>query len=235
MFATSATAHLRVLRALAATSYFLHVALSTSTYRLRSGVLRNSTAKTHCSLCLLHLWRVFRAALSRQAILRNILKLPAGFLSFHAIYQALWTSTGFNEVQALTIKISLCCQKNSRAWRNWKLLFLRPVVTGGVHLKPFRISEELPQLIYTTRNTSECEIPNILDWVNRHASKITCKEVQQGKHPIYALHRPREVGLFEREFKLLGVITAGSSQNSSRYATAICHGRCVPFRSTRWR
>ena len=86
--------------------------------------------------------------------------------------------------------------------------FLKPVVTGGVHLKPFQVSNELPLLIYTTRDTREYEMPNILHWVARHAAKITCKEVKQGKHPIYSLHRPREARLFERKVKVLGVITA---------------------------
>ncbi|WP_193582553.1 Eco57I restriction-modification methylase domain-containing protein [Laribacter hongkongensis] len=86
--------------------------------------------------------------------------------------------------------------------------FLKKVVTGGVHLKPFEIYGNLPLLIYTTRDTRPELIPNIIDWVGRNASKITCKEVQQGKHPIYALHRPRDQGIFERGEKILGVITA---------------------------
>ena len=86
--------------------------------------------------------------------------------------------------------------------------FLKRVVTGGVHLKPFEISGNLPLLIYTTRDARPELIPNIVSWVRRNASKITCKEVQQGKHPIYALHRPRDQGIFERKEKLLGVITA---------------------------
>lgn len=86
--------------------------------------------------------------------------------------------------------------------------FLKKVVTGGVHVKPFDISENLPLLIYTTRETPPESIPKIVDWVGRNASKITCKEVQQGKHPIYALHRPRDQSIFEQGEKLLGVITA---------------------------
>lgn len=86
--------------------------------------------------------------------------------------------------------------------------YLKPVVAGGVHLKPFQISDELPLLLYTSRETPEREIPNIVKWVNRHAGVITCKEVQQKKHPIHALHRPREVGVFERRQKLMGVITS---------------------------
>lgn len=94
------------------------------------------------------------------------------------------------------------------AQENLECDYLRPVVTGGIHLKPFQISKNLPSLIYTTRDTSEHLIPNISAWVRRHAAKITCKEVAQGKHPIYALHRPRDVEIFERKVKLLGVITA---------------------------
>lgn len=86
--------------------------------------------------------------------------------------------------------------------------FLKPVVTGGIHLKPFQISRDLPLLIYTTRDTPKRAIPNILTWVDHNAAKITCKEVKQGKHPIYTLHRPRETSIFERRVKLLGVITA---------------------------
>lgn len=86
--------------------------------------------------------------------------------------------------------------------------YLKPVVTGGIHLKPFLVSDNLPRLIYTNRDVSEKKIPNIIDWVMRNASKITCKEVQQGKHPIHVLHRPRDIGLFERRVKLLGVITS---------------------------
>jgi hypothetical protein len=86
--------------------------------------------------------------------------------------------------------------------------FLRPVISGGVHLKPSNISETLPVLVYTTRDTLEHDIPNIIDWVRRNSEKITCKEVEQGKHPIYALHRPREAAIFEKKVKLVGVITA---------------------------
>ncbi|MGD0046630.1 MAG: TaqI-like C-terminal specificity domain-containing protein [Bryobacteraceae bacterium] len=86
--------------------------------------------------------------------------------------------------------------------------FLRLVISGGVHLKPFNIAEALPVLVYTTRDTRESDIPNIIDWVGRNSEKITCKEVEQGKHPIYALHRPREAAIFEKTAKLVGVITA---------------------------
>lgn len=86
--------------------------------------------------------------------------------------------------------------------------FLKRVVTGGVHLKPYEIYGDLPLVIYTTRDARPESIPNIVRWVRKNASKITCKEVHQGKHPIYALHRPRDEAIFDRDEKLLGVITA---------------------------
>lgn len=86
--------------------------------------------------------------------------------------------------------------------------YLKPVIVGGVHLSPFQIQSDIPLLIYTTRNTVSTEIPNIVDRVNRHSSLITCSEVKDGKHPIFALHRPREEQIFTKAFKLVGVITA---------------------------
>ena len=86
--------------------------------------------------------------------------------------------------------------------------YLKPVIVGGVHLSPFQIQSDTPLLIYTTRNTDSAEIPNIIDRVNRHSSLITCSEVKKGKHPIFALHRPREEQIFTKAFKLIGVITA---------------------------
>ncbi|WP_084675434.1 Eco57I restriction-modification methylase domain-containing protein [Methylomicrobium agile] len=86
--------------------------------------------------------------------------------------------------------------------------FLKPVVTGGIHIKPFNIETELPLVIYTTKDVTAEEIPNILKWVESNSEKITCKEVKQGKHPIYALHRPRDFRIFEKKAKILGVITS---------------------------
>ncbi len=85
---------------------------------------------------------------------------------------------------------------------------LRPVVTGGVHVRPFEVADDLPLLIYTDRNTNAASIPNVVKWVRRNASKITCKEVKDGKHELHELHRARERCVFEQTPKLLGVITA---------------------------
>jgi type I restriction-modification system DNA methylase subunit len=87
-------------------------------------------------------------------------------------------------------------------------IYLKSVVTGGIHIKPYSIEAELPLVIYTTKDVSAEEIPNILKWVDSNSEKITCKEVKQGKHPIYALHRPRDFRIFEKKVKILGVITS---------------------------
>ena len=86
--------------------------------------------------------------------------------------------------------------------------FLKSVVTGGVHLRPFGVSTDLPLLIYTDRSTTADSIPNVVKWVSRHANRITCKEVRDGKHALFMLHRARDRRVFDRRRKLLGVITA---------------------------
>ncbi|MDI9844126.1 N-6 DNA methylase [Legionella pneumophila] len=86
--------------------------------------------------------------------------------------------------------------------------YLTPVVTGGIHLSQFYIQSKLPFLIYTTRDTNVSDIPHIIKRINQFSSRITCAEVKNKKHPIYALHRPRKQQIFTKKLKLLGVITA---------------------------
>lgn len=84
--------------------------------------------------------------------------------------------------------------------------FLHPTVTGGIHIKRFHTLNPELFLIYTTRNTQKTEIPNIIKYIMQYKDKITCKEVALGKHPIYALHRPRKEHIYNKT-KILGVIT----------------------------
>jgi len=86
--------------------------------------------------------------------------------------------------------------------------FLKNVLTGGKQVKRFYVNYEDLFLIYTTRNDNPKVIPNINEFINSFKSEITCKEVKDGKHPIYALHRPRNKKIFLKETKLLGVITS---------------------------
>jgi 23S rRNA G2445 N2-methylase RlmL len=84
---------------------------------------------------------------------------------------------------------------------------LKNVLTGGKQVKRFHINYPELQLIYTKRETDFNTIPNICGFINQFKSKITCKEVKEGKHSLYALHRPREEKIFTKSEKLVGVIT----------------------------
>lgn len=84
---------------------------------------------------------------------------------------------------------------------------LRRVLTGGKHVKRYRIDVPDLQLIYTSRSDKFDAIPNICAYIDQFKPNITCTEVKTGKHPLYALHRPREEHLFTKPEKLIGVIT----------------------------
>lgn len=84
---------------------------------------------------------------------------------------------------------------------------LKNTITGGVHIKKFRITRPDLKVIYTTRTDKENEIPNIVKFIKSHKDLITCKEVKLGKHPIFSLHRPREEQIFVKPKKIVGVIT----------------------------
>ncbi len=84
---------------------------------------------------------------------------------------------------------------------------LKNVLTGGKQVKRFHINYPDLQLIYTKRDTDFKSIPNICSFINQFKSKITCKEVKEGKHSLYALHRAREEKIFTKPEKLVGVIT----------------------------
>jgi adenine-specific DNA-methyltransferase len=84
---------------------------------------------------------------------------------------------------------------------------LKSVLTGGKHVKRFHIQYPDLYLIYTDRTTNFKSIPNICKFIEQYKSRITCKEVKDGKHSIYSLHRAREEKIFTKTEKLCGVIT----------------------------
>jgi hypothetical protein len=49
--------------------------------------------------------------------------------------------------------------------------------------------------------------PNICDFIAQFKKRITCKEVRDHKHSLYALHRARDERIFLKNTKLVGVIT----------------------------
>jgi len=84
---------------------------------------------------------------------------------------------------------------------------LRPVLTGGKHVKRYDIDRPDLLLIYTRREDDFHHLPKICSYINQFRKRITCKEVKQKKHPLYSLHRARKEQIFVKPRKLLGVIT----------------------------
>ena len=84
---------------------------------------------------------------------------------------------------------------------------LKPVLQGGREVKRYDIIPKNSNLIYTSRYDDFAKLPNICKYIDQFKEKITCREVQQKKHPIYALHRPRKEHIFLKSSKILGVIT----------------------------
>jgi hypothetical protein len=84
---------------------------------------------------------------------------------------------------------------------------LRKVLTGGKQVKRYYIDYPELWLIYIQRETNVSELSKIREFNDQFRDKITCKEVKQGKHSIYALHRARDEQIFLKKTKLIGVIT----------------------------
>jgi hypothetical protein len=104
-----------------------------------------------------------------------------------------------------------------------ELTKIRPVVTGGRQVKKYYTDQDDLWLIYTCRNDNFEKLPNICKYIDGFKDKITCKEVQQNKHSLYSLHRPREERIFLKSSKILGVITGdriiATLDNSRIFAT----------------
>jgi len=60
--------------------------------------------------------------------------------------------------------------------------------------------------IYTQRDTPIRRFPRVLHHLERFRHLNTCKEVTQGKHPWWCLHRPRDPSIF-RSPKFIGLTT----------------------------
>ena len=82
---------------------------------------------------------------------------------------------------------------------------LRPSLSGG-QIKRYRPWESDQVVIYTTRHTPIDKYPRCLAHLARFKADNTCKEVEQNKHPWWALHRPREPAIFSAP-KLIGLTT----------------------------
>lgn len=82
-----------------------------------------------------------------------------------------------------------------------------PTITGGRDVKRYFASDIGKRIIYTKKSDSESDIKNIIKYISNFKSRITCTEVKQNKHPFWALHRERRAEIFDKNEKILGVIT----------------------------
>jgi len=85
--------------------------------------------------------------------------------------------------------------------------YLFPTVTGGRDVNKYFAVDIGKRIIYTKKTDNEKDIVNIIQFIANFKSRITCTEVKQGKHPFWALHRAREKSIFDKNEKILGVIT----------------------------
>lgn len=83
---------------------------------------------------------------------------------------------------------------------------LRPGLSGGA-IRRFTSPDADQVLLYTTRETPIERYPNAQRWLNQWARRNTCREVTAGKHPAWALHRPRDPGIFKSP-KFIGLTTS---------------------------
>lgn len=82
-----------------------------------------------------------------------------------------------------------------------------PTITGGRDVKKYLAEDIGKKIIYTKKTDNVDDIKNIVSYISIFKSRITCAEVKQGKHPFWSLHRAREKSIFDKEEKIVGVIT----------------------------
>lgn len=85
--------------------------------------------------------------------------------------------------------------------------YIFPTITGGRDVNKYLAQDIGKKIIYTKKTDSENNISNIVQYISNFRDRITCTEVEQGKHPFWALHRAREKSIFEKAEKIVGVIT----------------------------
>jgi adenine-specific DNA-methyltransferase len=83
---------------------------------------------------------------------------------------------------------------------------LRPSVSGA-QIKRYQDWESDQFIIYTTRETPIKKFPYIGKYLEKFKHLNSCPEVKEGKHPWWALHRPRDPRIFESP-KVIGLTTS---------------------------
>lgn len=99
---------------------------------------------------------------------------------------------------------------------------LRASISGG-QIKRYREWESDQLIIYTSRKTEIKKFPNVLEYLRKFRQFNSCREVKEGKHPWWALHRPRDPEIFASP-KVIGLTTTKSIElifdpDSSVYVT----------------
>ena len=83
---------------------------------------------------------------------------------------------------------------------------LRPSISGkqfGAY-KQWSVDQ---MILYTDKSLNIENYPNAEAYLARFKNKNTCKEVEQGKHPWWRLHRPRDPAIFNSP-KFIGLTTS---------------------------
>ena len=83
---------------------------------------------------------------------------------------------------------------------------LKPSLSGS-QIKRYASPKSDQYILYTCRDTPIRQYPNALRFLEEHHHLNTCREVKEGKHPWWALHRPRDSEIFKSP-KLIGLTTA---------------------------
>jgi hypothetical protein len=82
---------------------------------------------------------------------------------------------------------------------------LRPSISGP-RIKRYAPAIPDQWIIWTTRDTAMQRFPNTMSFLQQFRKRNTCREVAEGKHPWWALHRPRDPHIFSSP-KLIGLTT----------------------------
>jgi type I restriction-modification system DNA methylase subunit len=82
---------------------------------------------------------------------------------------------------------------------------LRPLILGK-HISRYGNLDSSTSIIYLTREDDIGKYPNARAHLSKYRDKITCREVLEGKHPWFALHRPRNPEIFNPP-KFIGLTT----------------------------
>lgn len=111
--------------------------------------------------------------------------------------------------------------KTEAANLNLEKEVLRPLVLGRHIIRYNEINSD-DVIIYLTKKDDINKYPNVKRHLEQYRKFITCREVVEGKHPWYALHRPRDPEIFTGK-KIIGLTTSKvictSIDSDNYYAT----------------